>query len=172
MSEHADQTKRIQDSELIAGLVSLQDRSANLAAGWLQGGWSDQDLPEMMTSGLVPIVLECADHVDQYACATPTWFRDAWERILVSVKRLGLASEASPDAIQPVLLLLPLTIDALLSEALGGDLKVVGEVKTVAPEFIESLVEKAVSLGEECHGDLEELIDALEDRSSHLASID
>lgn len=153
---------------LVTDLVRFQDRSANLAAGWLQGGWSEQELPEMMASGLVPIVMECAENVDQNVSGAPGWFNDAWDQIKASTRRLESASAASSTAIQPVLVLLPIVIGSLINEVFEGNLEAANEVKTVAPEFIETIIAKATELGEDCAGDLRELSSALDERSSRL----
>jgi len=169
MSERANQPELVRNDLLITDLVRLQDRSANLAAGWLQGGWSDSELPDMMTSGLVPIVLECVENVNRLASDTPDWFKHDWAIVRASAMRLEHASEASSTAIQPVLLLLPLTIDSLLNEAIGSDLEA-NKVKTVAPAFIATITKKAESIGEKCCGDLRDLIKALDIRSSRLVT--
>lgn len=168
MDNPANQTQLYRQDGLVTDLVRLQDRSANLAAGWLQGGWSDQDLPEMMTSGLLSIVLECVENVDQHSAAAPEWFKDVWDRTKASARRLESASSAPSTAIQPVLLLLPIVIGALLNEVFDGNLEAANGVKTVAPEFIETIITKAMELGEDCGGDLRELTDALDSRSSNL----
>lgn len=168
MNNPANQTQLFRQDDLVADLVRLQDRSANLTAGWLQGGWSDQELPEMMTSGLVSIVLECVENVEQHVSGAPEWFNDAWDQIKTSARRFKSASDASSTAIQPVLLLLPVVIGSLLNEVFEGNLEAANGVKTVAPEFIEIIITKAAELGEDCGGDLRELTSALDNRSLHM----
>jgi hypothetical protein len=161
-------TQLFRDKDLVTDLVRLQDRTANLAAGWLQGGWSENELPELMDSGMVSLVLECVENVEQNVAGAPDWFNDAWHQIKASIRRLKSASGATPSEIQPVLLLVPLVVGLLLDEVFEGNSEEADQAKSVSPEFLETLITKATELGEDCGRDLRKLAHALEQRSSHL----
>jgi hypothetical protein len=133
---------------ILFGLVHLEEHAANMAAAWLQGGWKDDELAEMLTTGLLETIGECAEYIEISRVAEETdAFAVTWDIFLETVKRLGSASNPKTKAIKPILLLLPLAASALRSSAkLALGLSSQGS-SLVDPGFLYTIKSKAEELG-------------------------
>jgi hypothetical protein len=133
---------------VLFGLVRLEEHAANMAAAWLQGGWKDDELAEMLTTGVLETVDECAKYIEISLVARETdAFSVTWGIFRETVRRLGGASNPNTKAIKPILLLLPLAASALRSSARSSlGLSLHGS-SLVDPRFLHTIKVKAEELG-------------------------
>jgi|688.fasta_scaffold858186_1 hypothetical protein len=133
---------------ILFGLVRIEEHAANMAAGWLQGGWSDYELSDMLSSGLLSTVVECADYVESSRLAEEDkFFEESWNIFFKSLNQLTNVSKLDPEEIKPLLLLLPLTASGLIAHvasSIGLSSKACSRIDT---KFLDAMKTKADDLG-------------------------
>jgi hypothetical protein len=122
---------------ILFGLVRIEEHAANMAAGWLQGGWSDYELSDMLSSGLLSTVVECADYVESSRLAEEDkFFEESWNIFFKSLNQLTNVSKLDPEEIKPLL--------AHVASSIGLSSKACSRIDT---KFLDAMKTKADDLG-------------------------
>lgn len=152
----------------VASLKNLRYHCAHGAVAWITGDYYEE-LPDIMSSGLVPLVTECLEDVDSQLPAAPRWFQERWPDLKTSATRLQHSTQVPAATLAPFLLLLPLTVGVMTDLVTQDERQPNTEFEAVSPAFTAAMLLKLEAIGIERPVSLANWLQTLDYYSSRLA---